>query len=310
MNGSQIMVVMSTVEQWLSFKSLLQDSSGDKHLQVTSSSLGSNEVCDLTADGHSISFHYADLKQDLTEEGISQAINGCFKSCTGGISTFLLLIQGGHYMKRERRMIEILQAHFGAEALKYLVVLSLEDGKVADTLDDALLELISVCDGRYCRITSSAATDELRALLEMVDCMLTENGMTGYTETMLTEARKRSTEDSAMKMLKQTVREAQEKEEAFEQLVKQQEERRAKEIEELKAKHAEERKKEAAEKGQYETKRESLEEAVMSHRAMLQLQMSATDGKALISELVKIKKKQRSISFLYSKHFHLYKTAA
>lgn len=277
------MVVISTVEEWFSWKSLPQDSSGNKHLQLTFSSLGSNQVCDLRVDGRLISLHYADLKQDMTEEGISQAIDGCFKSCTDGISSFLLLIQGGHYTKWQRRMIEILQAHFGAEALKYLVVLSLEDGKVADTLDDSLLELINTCDGRYCRITSSAAGDELCALLEMVDYMLTENGVTGYTEAMLTEAKKRSTEDSAMKMLKQKVQESEEKEQAFEQLVQQREERRAKEIEELKAKHAEERKKEAAEKKQYEAKREGLEEAVISHRAMLQLQMSATDGKTYLS---------------------------
>ncbi|XP_044023587.1 GTPase IMAP family member 8-like [Siniperca chuatsi] len=271
-----MMVVISTVEEWLSLKSLPQDSSGEKHLKLTFRSLGSNQVCDLTVDGRLISLHYADLKQDMIEEGISQAIDGCFKSCTDGIITFLLLIQGGHYTKRERRMIEILQAHFGDEALKYLVVLSLEDGKVADTLDDALLELINMCDGRYFRITSSAASDELCTLLEMVDRMLNENDATGYTETMLTEAKKRSTEDSSMKMLKQKVQEAEEKEQAFKQLVQQQEGRRAKEMEKLKAKHAEERKEEAAEKKQYETKRESLEEAVISHRAMLQLQMSAT----------------------------------
>ncbi|XP_051242632.1 uncharacterized protein LOC127355612 [Dicentrarchus labrax] len=273
----QMMVVISTVEEWSCLKSLLQDCSGDKHLQLNFSSLGSNQVCDLTLDSHMISLHYADLKQDMAEEGMIQAIDGCFKSCSDGISTFLLLIQGGHYTKTERRMIEILQAHFGSEALRYLLVLSLEDGKVADTLDDALLELINMCDGRYCRITTSEARDKLLALLEMVDYMLVENGVSGYTETMLTEAKKRSTEDSAMKMLRLKVQEAEEKEQAFKQLVIQREGRRAKEMEELKVKHAEERKKEAAEKEQYETKRESLEEAVLSHRAMLQLQMSATE---------------------------------
>ncbi|KAG8013071.1 GTPase IMAP family member 7 [Nibea albiflora] len=271
------MVVISTVEQWFSFKSLPRDVSEEKHSQLTFSSLGSVQICDLTVDGRLISLHYADLKQDMTEEGISQALDVCFKSCADGISTFLLLIQGGHYTKRERRMIEILQAHFGAEAVKYLVVLSLEDGNVADTIDDSLLDLINMCDGRYCRIPSSAAGDKLQALLEMVDYMLSENGVTGYTENMLAEARKRNTEDSAMNMLRQKVQEAAEKEQAFEELVKLHEERRAKEMEELKAKHAEERKKEAAEKKQYETKRESLEEAVISHRATLHLQMSAAD---------------------------------
>ncbi|XP_033499267.2 GTPase IMAP family member 8-like [Epinephelus lanceolatus] len=268
-NGRQTMVVVSTVEGWLALKALQ-----DKHVKLTFSSLGSNEVCDMTVGGHSVSLHYADLKQEMTEEGISQAMDGCFKSCKDGVCTFLLLIQGGHYTKRERRMVEILQAHFGAEAVKYLAVISLEDGKVADRLDDALLELIKTCNGRYCRVTSPAARDELHALLEMVDSMLAENGATGYTESMLTEAEKRSTEDSAMKMLKQKVQEVEEKEQTFKLLVQQQEERRAREMEELKAKHAEERKKEASEKQQYEERREGLEEAVMSHRAMLQLQIS------------------------------------
>ncbi|XP_071353877.1 GTPase IMAP family member 8-like [Trachinotus anak] len=272
-----MVTVIATVEEWSSLKSLLQDSSGEKHHQLTFSSLGSNQVCDLTVHSHLISLHYADLKQDMTEEATSNAIDGCFRSCTDGISIFLLLIQGGHYTKRERRMIEILQAHFGAEALKYLIILSLEDGKVVDTLDDSLLELINTCDGRYCRITSSAGGDKMRALLEMIDYTLAGNGVSGYTETMLAEARERSTEDSAMKMLRQKVREAGEKEQAFEQLVQQQEERRAREMQALKAKHAEERKKEADEKKQYQTKREGLEEAVMSHRATLQLQMSAAD---------------------------------
>lgn len=80
-----------------------------------------------------------------------------------------------------------------------------------------------------------------------------------------------------MNMLKQKVREAEENEQAFKEQVQQQEGRRAREMEELRAKHDEERRKEAAEKKQYETKRESLEEAILSHRAMLQLQMSAAD---------------------------------
>ncbi|XP_044230078.1 uncharacterized protein LOC122997855 [Thunnus albacares] len=276
-NTRQMMVVISTVDEWSSLKSLLQGSREDKRHQFTFSSLGSNQVCDLTVDGRSISLHYAEFKQDMTEEGIRQAMDGCFKSCRDGIITFLLLIQGGDYTKQDKRMIEILQAHFGAEALKYLVILSLEDGNVVEMLDDALLELITTCNGRYCRVTSSAASDKLGALFEMVDYTLTENGVTGYTETMLAEAKKRNTEDTAMKMLKQKVQEAEEKVQAFKQLVHQREERRAKEMEELKAKHAEERQKEAAERKKYETKRESLEEAVISHKAMLQHQMNVHD---------------------------------
>ncbi|XP_028252008.1 GTPase IMAP family member 8-like [Parambassis ranga] len=276
-NTRPVMVVLSMVEEWASLKSLLQDSTGEERHQITFSSQGAQQICDLTVEDELISLHYADLKEEMTEEDVRRVIDGVFKACTDGISSFLLLIPGGFYTKRERRMVEILQAHFGADVLKYLVILSVEAGQVADTLDDTLLDLIKVCDGRYCRVTASAASDGLRALLEMVDFMLAEHGVTGYTEAMLAAARKQSAEDSAMKMLKQKVQEAEEREQAFKQLVEQREEKRAREMEELKAKHAEERRKEAAERQQHEEKRESLEEAVTSHRAVLQLQMTGPD---------------------------------
>ncbi|XP_072221040.1 uncharacterized protein [Leuresthes tenuis] len=279
-NSKHMMVVLSMVEEWSSLKSLLQDSSEENCHQITFNTQGSNEICSLTVEGVLITLHYADLKEDMTEEAICQVIEGCFKSCTDGISTFLLLIQGGCYTKKERRLIEILQAHFGAEALNYLVILSVEDRNVIDTLDDTLLDLINACNGRYCRITSSTTNGGLHALLEMFNYMLTENGATGYTEAMLTESKKRCAEDSAMNMLRQKMQEAEEKEQAFKELVQQQEERRAEEMEALKAKHAEERKKEATEKKQFETKKESLHEAVISHKAMLQFQTRAPDDES------------------------------
>lgn len=271
------MVVISPEERWSDFGSLLGSESS--RLQFASSSLGSTRVCHVTAGGRSISFHYAEFKQDVTEEVVSCfKVDLSFKFDTDGICTFLLLIQGGHYSKRERRLMEALQAHFGAEALKFLTVLSLDDGEVAETMDDGLLELINTCDGRYCRMTSSTARDELDALLHMVDFMLVEHGATGYTEAMLTDAKRRSTEDSSMQMLRQKVREAEEKEREFKLLLEQREEKRAKELEELRAKHAEERQKEEAERKRHETKREGLEEAVVSHRATLQHQISLTTG--------------------------------
>ncbi|CAF96032.1 unnamed protein product [Tetraodon nigroviridis] len=266
-------VVVSTAEHWLSLKSLLQNGSGIRP-QCTFTSLGSKQICELTVEHHSLRLHYAEPKQDTSEENIAQEIDGCFRSCKDGSCVFLLLIEGGFYSKRERRMIEILQAHFGAEALKFLVVLSLENLIVADTLDDSLMELINTCDGRYCRVSAVGAGEGLRPLFEMVDLTLVEHGGAGYSDAMLAEAKNRSTENSSMMILKQKVQEAEEKGQAFEQLVKFQEDRRAREMEALRVKHAEERKHEIAERKKHESKRESLEEAVVSHKAMLQRQMS------------------------------------
>ncbi|CAG5866860.1 unnamed protein product [Menidia menidia] len=276
--AKHMIVVVSMVEEWSSLKSLLQDTSEDNCHQVAFTSLGPNEKCDLTVEDAFISLRYADLKEDMREEAVCQAIEGCFKSCKDGTCTFLLLIKGGCYTNKERRLIEILQAHFGAEALKYLVILSVEDGNVVDMLDDALLDLINVCDGRYCRITSSTASGGLHSLVEMVNYMLTENCATGYTDAMLTESKRKCTEDSAMNILKQKVQEAEEKEQMFNELVQQQEERRAQEMEALKAKHAEEREKEVLDRKKLETKRESLHEAVSSHKAAIQIQIRAPTG--------------------------------
>lgn len=270
---------MSTVDKWSSLVCLLQECCKDKCHQLTFSSQGSNQVYDLMLEGCLISFNYVDLKEDMTEESISQAMDVCYTSCADGIRSFLLLIQGGQYTKWERRTVDILQAYFGAAALTYLVILSLDNGKVVEMLDDNLLELINICDGRYCQIKSPESGEELSVLLVTVDYMLTENGASGYTDDMLAAAKARSTEDSAMKMLKMKVQEAQKKEQDFRLLVHQQEERRAREMEEVKQRHADERRKEAAEQNQFKTKRESLEEAVISHKSMLQLQTSADPGK-------------------------------
>lgn len=265
--------MVATAEHWFSLTSLLQNPSGN-HPQCAFTSVGCSQVCELTVEHHTLRLRYAELKQDGGEENIAQQIDGCFRSCKDGSCIFLLLIEGGFYSKRERRMIEILQAHFGAEALKFLVVLSLENVRIADTLDDGLMELINTCDGRYCRVASFGAGDGLRPLLEIVDLTLIEHGGAGYSDAMLTEAKRRSTEDASMKMLKQKLQEADEKGRAFEEILKIQEDRRARELEALRAKHAEERKREVAERKKHESKRESLEEAVVSHRAMLQRQMS------------------------------------
>ncbi|XP_015233959.1 PREDICTED: uncharacterized protein LOC107087102 [Cyprinodon variegatus] len=273
-----VMAVIAMTEEWSSLTSLFQNSSGDTLYQTTFSSIGSKQVCELVMEGNSISLHYSDLKEDMSDEDFCNNIEGCFLSCKGAISAFLLLIRGGFYTQKERRIVEILQSHFGAEALKYLVILSVEDGKVTDTLDDTLLDLINVCDGRYCRITMSTASGGLHALLEMVNNVLTENGDSGYTKAMLAESKRRCMEDSAMNMLKQKVQEAEEKERVFVEKVKKEEERRTQEMEELRAKHAKEREKEAEEQRKYETKRESLQEAVISHSSMLQLHAKAPQG--------------------------------
>ncbi|XP_013867256.1 GTPase IMAP family member 7 [Austrofundulus limnaeus] len=267
-----MLVVLATAEGWSSLTSLLQNSSGDNGFQMTLRSLGPEAVCDLSVEDRSISLHRADLKEDM-----SHTISDSSQSCRGGTDAFLLLVHGGLYTEKEQRLVEILQAHFGAEALKHLVILSVEDGKVADTLDDALVDLINVCEGRYCRIRRWAAGGGLQALQEMVKNVVAEKNSAGYTEATLARSNRSCTEDLAMNMLRRKLQEAEEKRRAFMEEVQKQEERRARETEELRAQHQEERRKEAAEEKQHKENRENLHEAVSSHRCMLQLQRTAPE---------------------------------
>ncbi|XP_061156745.1 uncharacterized protein LOC133168988 isoform X1 [Syngnathus typhle] len=268
-NAKRGMVVLSTDDEWSSLVSLLRESTVDKEL----TSQGSKQFCfELVLDNRVVSLHRADLLQDATDEVVGQAVNGHFESCADGIAAFLLLIRGGLYTAGQMRLVKLLQIHFGAEAIKYLVVVSLEDGKTVDMLDDALLELINACDGRYCRLTASATREKVGALVSMVNYSLAENsGGGGYSRAMLYEDKRRSTEDMAIELLRQKAREAGEKAKVCGQMSVQREERRAKEVEELRAKHAEERRQEATERRCYEAKKESLEEAVISHQATFQL---------------------------------------
>ncbi|XP_061898388.1 uncharacterized protein LOC133646710 [Entelurus aequoreus] len=273
-NMRQAMLVISTEDEWSSLVSLLEGSVPDEEQQLSPG----GSVYNLVLDDRMISLHHADLKEDMTGENISKVMDGCFTSCKDGVNTFLLLIQGGRYTPRQMQLVEILQAHFGVEALKYLVIVSLEDGKAVHLLDDVLLDLINTCDGRFCTMTSPSAREEAGVLVSMVDNMLIESGSAGYGRSVLVEAKRRGNEDAAMRMLRQKVREAKEKVQAFGRVVSQREGRRAEEAKDLREKHDEERRKEAAERRQFETKKDSLEEAVVSHRATLHLQMKLEDN--------------------------------
>lgn len=74
----EMMVVISMMEEWSALKSLAQDSSEDESHKLSFRSVGSNQVCDLTVEDRSISLHYAELKENMTEESICETIDSCF----------------------------------------------------------------------------------------------------------------------------------------------------------------------------------------------------------------------------------------
>ncbi|KAK0155715.1 GTPase IMAP family member 7 [Merluccius polli] len=258
------LVVVSLDKHWSALTSLLQETLGGEGNGVSLSSAGPYRVCDVTVDRRCLSLLSVPLTPNMSRDDVGQALDGCFRSNSRGAVVFLLLIQGGRYTK-EKELVEVLQQRFGAEVFKFLVVLSLERDTVVvvDVLDDSLLDLIQLCDGRFCRATGPPATrGELAALHKTVEQVLEENGAGGYSQEMLDEARRRDTEDTAMGFLLEKLLRADEQAEAFE-------ETRARELEELERRQAEERRSEAEEKGRYRAKKESLEEAVRSYASMV-----------------------------------------
>ncbi|XP_029972689.1 uncharacterized protein LOC115406664 [Salarias fasciatus] len=269
-SSRELMVVLSAVEPWSALRSLLQDGGTDPGRQLAVTSLGSDQRCDLSFEGRSISLRRAELRPDVPVEDFGRALHGCLGSRPDGIGVFLLLIRGGAYTQTESRVLEALQTCCGAEALRRLVVLSVEDAQVVDQLDDDLLDLIRACDGRYCRVAPPAVVDGLRALVRTVDDMARENGSGGYTESMLSAAKRRSGEDQAVEILRQKLEQARESERAFRQLAEQREARRARDVQELKAKQADERRRDEADRKEHESRRQSLEEAFHSLTVQLQ----------------------------------------
>ncbi|XP_056445925.1 uncharacterized protein LOC130382295 isoform X2 [Gadus chalcogrammus] len=279
-NGAELrrtLVVVSSDALWSTLTSVLQDNPGGEGIGVVLSTAGPVRVCDVTVDQWSLRLLSVALGKDSSPEAIGRALDGCFRSVGPGAVVFLLLLQGGRYTEEEEALTGVLSERFGPEVFRFLLVVSLERDTVVvvDVLDDGLLELIRLCDGRFCRVTGAPATwAELAALRAAVEQTLAENGAGGYSREMLGEAGRRNTEDTAMGLLTEKLLRAEELQEAFRETVRQREEERGRELEALKRRQEEERKSEAEEHGRYQEKKKSLEEAVRSHAFMVQLEMN------------------------------------
>ncbi|CAL8298038.1 unnamed protein product [Arctogadus glacialis] len=273
------LVVVSSDALWSTLTSVLQDNPGGEGIGVALSSAGPVRVCDVTVDQWCLRLLSVALGKDSSPEAIGRALDGCFRSVGCGAALFLLLLRGGRYAEEEEELAGVLRERFGPEVFRFLLVVSLERDTVVvvDVLDDGLLELIRLCDGRFCRVTGAPATRaELAALRAAVEQTLEENGAGGYSREMLGEAGRRNTEDTAMGLLTEKLLRADEHQEAFRETVRQREAERGRELEALKRRQEEERKSEAEERSRYQEKKKSLEEAVRSHAFMVQLEMNGT----------------------------------
>ncbi|KAJ8388294.1 hypothetical protein AAFF_G00135550 [Aldrovandia affinis] len=208
----------------------------------------------------------------LTEQERVGLLEDCLKSCGTGLHGVLLLAQGGQCAMEESKMVDFLLENLGDGVLKFTIVVFLEGESPVLEYDDALVDLINWCDGRYCRFAKMdpSSCERVMVLLDMVDHMVVQNGESRYTHEMLAKAGERRTEAIAMVMLKEKLQEAQGRERAAMDALEKREEERRREMEELGKKHAEEREKDETKTKKCEAKRQSCEEALKSYEVMVQ----------------------------------------
>lgn len=223
------------------------------------------------------------LNPELKDEEVIAELDSFTRSALDdGLQAFLLVIRREGFGPRERRVVDILRMAFGDFAFSLLLVVSVKTAASSTTalpqeFDEGLLELVDICDGRFCRLsgdspTEGKASDQAEALLDMADFALLQSGHPeGYTADMYGEARRRRTEDAAVTMLREKLAEAEAKEREATEKQRQHEEERAKEMEDLKRRHDEEREKEEAERKEWEARKDSCAEAVRGYKSLLDI---------------------------------------
>ncbi|KAL2098750.1 hypothetical protein ACEWY4_005230 [Coilia grayii] len=218
------------------------------------------------------------LNPELRDEEIFSDLDSFTRTALdGGLQAFLLVIRAEAFGQKERRAVDVLRTTFGDHAFSLLLVVSMAttaSSALVQELDEGLLELVDLCDGRFCRLGDGAvkASDQVGALLDMADFALSQSShWEGYTSDMYGEARQKRTQDAAVTMLREKLTEAEAKEREAAEKMRQHEETRAKEMEEMRRRHAEEREKEEADRKEWADRKESCAEAVRGYKSLLEL---------------------------------------
>ncbi|XP_063080190.1 uncharacterized protein LOC134470104 [Engraulis encrasicolus] len=279
---SRMLVVGTSAEDWDTLLSCIKQSSGSEEeskgphgdYDVTLSVTADREVTLLSTAGL--------LNPERPDEEILTDLDAFTRTAlSGGLQAFLLVLREEAYGQRERRAVEILRTNFGDHAFGVLVVVSLatassSSSALTQEMDEGLLELVDVCNGRFCRLSGGDAatksSDQVGALLEMADFALSQCvHHEGYTWDMYGEARRRRAEEAAVTMLREKLAEAEGKEMEAAERMRQREEARAQEMEEVRRRHAEEREKEEADRKEWQERKESCAEAVRGYKSLLEL---------------------------------------
>uniref|UniRef100_A0A8C1LK34 AIG1-type G domain-containing protein n=1 Tax=Cyprinus carpio TaxID=7962 RepID=A0A8C1LK34_CYPCA len=121
---------------------------------------------------------------------IRKEIVMCISMAAPGPHVFLLVIQLGRFTQEEKDIVKMIHETFGDKSKIYTMVLftrgdKLRGRRIQDFIEDdeSLKGLIQQCGQRYHVFNNNETEDltQVSELLEKIDCMVTENGGSFYT---------------------------------------------------------------------------------------------------------------------------------
>lgn len=124
---------------------------------------------------------------------IRKEIVMCISMAAPGPHVFLLVIQLGRFTQEEKDIVKMIHETFGDKSRMYTMVLftrgdKLKGRRIQDFIeeDESLKNLIQQCGHRYHVFNNNETEDltQVSELLEKIDCMVTANGGSFYTNEM------------------------------------------------------------------------------------------------------------------------------
>ncbi|XP_061592820.1 GTPase IMAP family member 9-like [Cololabis saira] len=174
---------------------------------------------------------------DMSENDLKSEIVKCIVECAPGVHAFPIVLKWERYTEQEQHVINKIHSYFSAEALKYAVVVfthgdQLPEGKKIEEFisqNKSVSDLVKKCGGR-CHVIDNKYWNkesgeeyrtnqfQVKAILDTINRMLTENGGKGYTNEMLKEVERRiqqANRESSESLSREEIRN-EEKEKVFE----------------------------------------------------------------------------------------------
>uniref|UniRef100_A0A3B1KE12 GTPase IMAP family member 8 n=1 Tax=Astyanax mexicanus TaxID=7994 RepID=A0A3B1KE12_ASTMX len=136
----------------------------------------------------------------ISNEEIIKEIVKCIPMAAPGPHVFLLVLTVGRFTPEEKKAVKIIQELFGEESRRYTMVLftrgdDLRGTSIDDYIKDSdhsLQNIINQCGNRYHVFNNRNPEDQTQVtdLLEKIDCMVSVNGGSCYTNEMFQKTEK------------------------------------------------------------------------------------------------------------------------